>query len=167
MKVSVRLIAAAVALMAFSGCATIVNEGAVPVRLDTVNAKGEEVKGAECKLDNGTGIYTVVTPGQATVKRASADAVIICTKEGEPDGRGNAVSRANAGMFGNIILGGGIGAIIDHSKGTAYTYPQWMRIVMGKQLIFDRSEDKDGQPNIGKEPSTAPAAPQAAPAPTH
>jgi hypothetical protein len=34
---------------------------------------------------------------------------------------GRAISRANAGMAGNIIFGGGIGAIIDHNKGTAYS----------------------------------------------
>ncbi len=27
-----------------------------------------------------------------------------------------AISRANGGMFGNILLGGGIGAIIDHGS---------------------------------------------------
>jgi hypothetical protein len=62
-----------------------------------------------------------------------------------------AISRANAGLAGNIIFGGGIGAIIDHNKGTAYTYPQWVRVVMGKMLTFDRSADKEGQPNNGLE----------------
>ena len=47
-------------------------------------------------------------------------------------------------MFGNILLGGGIGAIVDHSNGSAYNYPDWMKLVMGKSLSFDR---KDTLPN--------------------
>lgn len=58
-------------------------------------------------------------------------------------------------MFGNIILGGGIGAVIDHNKGTAYTYPIWIQMVFGKTLTFDRSADKEGQPNAGAAPVAA------------
>ena len=57
-------------------------------------------------------------------------------------------------MAGNIILGGGIGAIIDHNKGTAYTYPTWMQLVFGQTLVFDRSDEKDGQPVQGRAPGT-------------
>jgi hypothetical protein len=63
-----------------------------------------------------------------------------------------AISRANAGLAGNILFGGGIGAIIDHNKGTAYTYPTWIRMVFGKTLVFDRSNEKEGQPLLGSEP---------------
>jgi hypothetical protein len=56
------------------------------------------------------------------------------------------------------LLGGGIGAIIDHNKGTAYTYPLWVQLVFGKTLSFDRRADKEGQPNLG----AAPVAPVAA-----
>jgi hypothetical protein len=57
------------------------------------------------------------------------------------------------GLAGNIIFGGGIGAIIDHNKGTAYTYPSWIQLVFGKSLVFDRSTEKDGQPVPGMEPN--------------
>lgn len=35
-------------------------------------------------------------------------------------------------MFGNIIFGGGIGAIIDHNSGAAYEYPSVIQIVMSR-----------------------------------
>ncbi|PUE53405.1 hypothetical protein B9Z37_10110 [Limnohabitans parvus II-B4] len=35
-------------------------------------------------------------------------------------------------MFGNMVFGGGIGAIIDHSSGAAYEYPSIFQIVMSK-----------------------------------
>lgn len=105
------------------------------------------------------------------MRRSSEDLEISCTHSGEPEAIGRAISRANAGMAGNIIFGGLIGAAIDHSKGTAYTYPTWIQLVFGKTLVFDRSAEKEGFPVAGAEPngstgSQAPAAPASAPAPS-
>jgi hypothetical protein len=81
---------------------------------------------------------------------------ITCKHPTNPDASARAISRANGGMFGNIVLGGAIGAIIDHNKGTAYTYPTWVQLVFGKTLVFDRSIEKEGIPTAGTEPvSTA------------
>jgi hypothetical protein len=63
---------------------------------------------------------------------------------------------------GNLVFGGGIGAIIDHNKGTAYSYPSWIRIIMGDNLVFDRKDEKENQPLTGS--VTTPATPDAAPA---
>ena len=76
---------------------------------------------------------------------------ITCKHSDNPTASARAISRANMGLAGNILIGGGIGAIIDHSKGTAYTYPTWIQLVFGKTLVFDRSEEKDGLPVQGKE----------------
>lgn len=89
------------------------------------------------------------------VRRSSKDLDILCKHPENPDATARAISRANAGMFGNIIFGGGIGAIIDHNKGTAYTYPTWVQLVFGKTLVFDRTAEKDGQPTPGTEPTAA------------
>jgi hypothetical protein len=43
-------------------------------------------------------------------------------------------------MFGNIIFGGGIGAIIDHSKGTGYDYPDNLPVKMGEVITVDKRE---------------------------
>ncbi len=42
--------------------------------------------------------------------------------------------------MGNIIYGGGIGAMIDHSKGTGYNYPDQISVEMGKSKVIGRSE---------------------------
>ena len=146
---SIRLSFIVFACAAMTGCASITNDTSAPVRFETFSASGVEIKDAECKLENDYGQQSVRTPATVNVRRSSKDLQVTCVKAGEADGRGVAISRANAGMAGNIIFGGGIGAIIDHNKGTAYTYPQWIQVVMGKLLTFDRKEDKDGQPNRG------------------
>jgi hypothetical protein len=83
------------------------------------------------------------------VRRSSKNLDILCTHPSNPDAKANAVSRANGGMSGKILLGGGIGAIIDHNKGTAYTYPAWMQLVFGQTLVFDRKTEKEGVPTEG------------------
>lgn len=136
-----------------TGCASITGDTMQTVRIETRLADGSEVKDAECELFNEYGSFRVKTPGNALIRRSSTDLNVQCQKEQFPAASAKAVSRANAGMFGNIIFGGGIGAVIDHNKGTAYTYPNWMQLTFGKILTFDRSDDKDGQPSLAREPA--------------
>lgn len=90
------------------------------------------ITNAECKLTNDYGTVSVKSGDTVQVRRSSKDLDIVCKQADNPDATARAISRANGGMFGNIILGGGIGAIIDHNKGTAYTYPTWVQLVFGK-----------------------------------
>ena len=159
---TVRLYSIVFACVAATGCASIVNDTTAPIRFETVSATGAEVKDADCRLENDYGQQAVKTPATVNVRRSSKDLHVTCSKAGEADGRGVAISRANAGLAGNLIFGGGIGAIIDHNKGTAYTYPQWVQVVMGKLLTFDRSADKEGKPNTGVELPAPAATPVAA-----
>ena len=146
---SVRLYSIVFACVAMTGCASITNDTTTPVRFETYNAAGVEIKDVDCTLENDYGQQVIKTPVTANVRRSSKDLQMTCVKAGEADGRGVAISRANAGMAGNILFGGGIGAIIDHNKGTAYTYPQWVQVVMGKLTTFDRKADVEGKPNVG------------------
>ena len=132
-----------------SGCASVLNDVTHPMKVETKTEAGNIVTGADCKLTNDYGVFNVKSGDTAQVRRSSKDLAIECTSASNPEAKGQAVSRANGGMAGNILLGGGIGAIIDHNKGTAYTYPLWIQLVFGKDLTFDRRADKDGQPNVG------------------
>lgn len=134
------------------GCASVVNDSTHPMKLETKTSSGEVISNAECKLSNDYGSITVKSGDTAQIRRSSKDLDIVCKHPDNQDASGRAVSRANGGMWGNIILGGGIGAIIDHNKGTAYTYPTWVQLIFGKSLVFDRQAEKEGQPVIGLEP---------------
>jgi len=134
------------------GCASIVNETTHPMKLETKTATGEMVAGAECKLTNDYGTSTGKSGETVQVRRSGKDLDITCKSPDKTDATARAISRANGGMAGNIIFGGGIGAIIDHNKGTAYTYPTWIQMVFGQTLVFDRRDEKEGQPVTGKAP---------------
>ena len=142
---------ALLAAAACGGCATIVNDSAHPVKVEARTATGVMVSGAECTATNDYGSFALKSGDTAPVRRSSKDLDITCRHADQPNAVGRSISRANAGLFGNIIIGGGIGAIIDHTKGTAYTYPTWIQLVFGKTLVFDRRDEKDGQPTPGKE----------------
>jgi len=141
--------------LALTGCASVVNDSTHPMKVETKTDAGLLVVGADCKLTNDYGSVSMKSGDTAQVRRSSKDMDIVCKHPANPDATARAISRANAGMFGNIILGGGIGAIIDHNKGTAYTYPTWVQLVFGKTLVFDRTAEKEGQPTLGTEPVAA------------
>jgi hypothetical protein len=138
-----------------TGCASVVNDVTHPMKVETKTESGTLIAGAECALTNDYGVFNVKSGATVQVRRSSKDLEMTCTHPTNPEATAKAVSRANGGMFGNIILGGGIGAIIDHNKGTAYTYPIWVQMVFGKALVFDRNDEKEGQPTTGTVPVAA------------
>lgn len=137
------------------GCASIVNDSTHPMKIEAKTVSGTAIVGADCSISSDYGSTSVKSGSTTPVRRSSKDMDITCVQQGQPDANGRAISRANAGMAGNIIFGGGIGAIIDHNKGTAYTYPTWVQLVFGQTLVFDRKDEKDGAPLSGITPEMA------------
>jgi hypothetical protein len=127
------------AALSAGGCATITTSEMQQVALTTKTGEGTAVEGVKCDLRNDKGTWQGTSPGFVSVHKSSQDLNVECKKEGQPDGLLRAISRAGAGMFGNIIFGGGVGAIIDHTKGTAYNYPDNMPVVMGGSVTVDRA----------------------------
>jgi len=149
---------AAVAAMSLVGCASVMNDVTYGMRIDTKTASGENIDGADCTVTNDYGSTSMKSGTKQAVRRSSKDLDIVCTHEGQLPAKGTATSRANAGLAGNIILGGVIGAVVDHNRGTAYTYPTWIEMVFGQTLLFDRRQEKEGSPVKGVLPGTAPVA---------
>jgi hypothetical protein len=78
---------------------------------------------AECTLSNGDGTYYVKTPGTVTIDRDYDDLMVGCKKD-DYQPVNITVSSSTKGMaFGNILLGGVIGAGVDMGTGAAYDYP--------------------------------------------
>lgn len=148
-----KFLVVAISATLLAGCSSVINDTTHPIKIETKTAEGAEVRGAQCSLSNDYGKTNFLSGDTVQVRRSSKDLDISCRYPSGPDSNARAISRANGGMFGNIILGGGIGAIIDHNKGTAYTYPTWMQLVSGKTLVFDRSDEKEGEPVQGKAPT--------------
>lgn len=132
-----------------TGCASIVNDSMQPIKVQTQTSSGELFVGAECVAENDYGTVKFTSGDTPSVHRSAKDLSITCRAPAKEDATARAISRANAGLAGNILLGGGIGAIIDHNRGTAYTYPTWIQMMFGKAGVFDRKVEKDGAPVDG------------------
>lgn len=126
------LIAFVLAAQFLTGCASITGNTNQNVSVQTKEPTGAEVLGANCELTNSKGKWFVVTPGTVGIHRSNDDIQVLCRKDGYEPGRNGIVSETKGMMFGNIIFGGGIGAIVDHTSGAAYEYPSLFQILMSK-----------------------------------
>lgn len=122
---------AIVAIVLLTGCASVTGSTNQSMSVQTRAHAGTEVRGANCELTNNKGKWFITTPGSVMVHRSNDDMQVLCQKPGLEPGRAAVVSEIKGTMFGNIIIGGGIGAIIDHSNGSAYEYPNFVQVVMG------------------------------------
>jgi uncharacterized protein YceK len=158
MEMRCTLVLFVVVQMCLGGCATITSSETQPLTVTTATENGQAVEKASCTLKNDKREWQVQTPGFAPVRRSSDDLLVECKKEGLPNGTLRAISRAAAGMFGNIIFGGGIGAIIDHSRGTGYNYPDTLPVTMGKSRTVDRhtADDAASAQSAGQKDSVTP-----------
>jgi len=123
----------AIVLIALTGCSTISGSGSnQSISVQTVASDGSNLEGAKCDMTNDEGTWFVVTPGSAMVHRSNKDLQVICRKAGADVGTASVISRTKGNMYANIILGGGIGAVVDHNNGAAYEYPGLIKIFMGR-----------------------------------
>lgn len=129
-------------VLTLSGCASLTTDGMQPLEVTTKTKTGQAVSQAKCTLQNEKGQWEVTTPNTVSVHKASGNLMVNCKKAGHPDGKLQAISRAGAGMYGNILFGGGIGAVVDHTSGKAYNYSSKLPVVMGKNTTVDRSTSK-------------------------
>lgn len=121
-----RLGLAMAALLALQGCASIVSGTTQVVSVDTPGCPG-----ARCELSNDKGRYFVTTtPGTVTLGRSYNNLQVICTREGAASDPLSVASVTKGMAFGNILIGGVIGAGVDVSTGAAYDYPQFINVPM-------------------------------------
>ena len=145
-----------------SGCASITTGQNQPLSVETRDQQGKQVASVACRLVNDKGTYFINTPGTVTVQRSYGDMHVNCTKEQHESGVATVKSSTKGMAFGNILLGGFIGAAVDAGSGAAYDYPSLLTVIMGKAVtIEDKPPGNDAPGEIL--PSQANAA---APAPS-
>lgn len=143
--------AAIVASSLLTGCASIV-DGTSQVVTVEARSQGQLVKGASCKLQNAKGTFYVTAPGTVTIHRSRDDLVVQCDKENIKPGLAKIKSSVKGMTYGNILLGGIVGVIVDQSSGAAFDYPAMVTVLMG---------ESSGAPIAPFSPPGAPAAPVA------
>jgi hypothetical protein len=139
---SIKFLFAIVIISLLSACASVTGTTGQSISVQTRGKNGKEVKDAACDLTNSKGTWYVTTPGSIQIRRSNDDMQVICRKDGLDTGRASVVSDTKGSMFGNILLGGGIGAIVDHNNGSAYEYPTLIQIIMGNDVRIGKERDE-------------------------
>ena len=113
-----RHVALGLSVLLLAGCSSIVNDSHVPMTLSfSDNSAGE------CSLKNKRENYKTSMPATISVRRSDDALVFDCkTVDGRP-ASGSIPSEFGGMMVGNIIVGGGIGALIDAESDKHRNYP--------------------------------------------
>jgi len=119
-----------------TGCASVAGGNTQRMSVQARTPDGASVEGADCTLSNDKGSWRIRTPGDGTIVRAFNAMQVRCEKQPLPQGIVTVESGVRAAMFGNILIGGVIGAVVDHASGSAYEYPEQVRVVMGRTASF-------------------------------
>lgn len=149
-----RLFLCSATILLASSCATITGSETQNVALRAKSNAGADLDKVNCELKNDKGQWKSVAPGFVGVQRSAEDLLVTCIKDGHKDGNLRAISRAAGGMAGNIIFGGGIGALIDHNKGTGYDYPDTLIVEMGNSLVRDKNDERAEQQQKAAQPQS-------------
>jgi hypothetical protein len=101
-----------------SGCATIVAGTSQDIAIDS------DPQGARCVLSQNGQQVTIIdkTPATVKVKKSESALGVRCEKDGYEAGTASLESDIAAEAFGNILIGGVIGAMIDSSSGASRKY---------------------------------------------
>jgi hypothetical protein len=113
-----RKICLVAALSALSGCASIITGTTQRINVSS------DPEGANCRVSRGGMTLGVVpsTPGSIVVHRSSIGLEITCSKPGYTLAQTTQPTNIEGWIFGNVLIGGLIGVVVDFSTGAAYTY---------------------------------------------
>ncbi len=109
-----------------TGCASIVSGNQQKIKVLTPPAQN-----ARCALENNKGKWYVDhTPNSIVVHRSNKDLFLTCEKPGYGKSSTKVQSKVKGLIFGNIIFGGIIGGVIDIASGSAFDYPNEIKVPM-------------------------------------
>ena len=125
MKHVVLKITALIFCLNLISCASIFSDKSQSVSIDT-----GDVKDATCELFNGKGRYVLNSPGTIVIGQSCDDLNYICRKKGYNEIKGIIAFNHKGSTAGNLIIGGGIGYLVDIGTGAACKYPETISLPM-------------------------------------
>lgn len=145
-------------MIALSGCASIIDGSEQSISIVTTT-QAMPIDGATCTLSNGEGMWTVISPGTATVHRGTEDLQVRCDLNGFASGVINVPSKTSWTVFGDVLLGGPLAAVHDRNTGEGFRYPDLATVEMGRR-VFEAPDVGQRHANQRAEPNTAYLPPQ-------
>ncbi len=125
--------------MTLSGCSTIISGTTQPFSVET-----ELAGGAKCELIDSKGARWVIpdTPGTVEITKGDGPLTVSCSKPGFKTAE-TVVEEGFAGAtLGNVILGGGVGLVIDAASGAAQEYPDSVTLWLEPESFASKAEEE-------------------------
>ena len=118
-------VAAIGAALQGAGCASVTSGKEQSLKFETDPA------GASCTISQSSvQVASFETPNAITVHRAAAPLLMSCTKQGFHQARALIGTTTSAAAWGNLVVGGIIGVMIDQGSGAAYRYYDAPKLTM-------------------------------------
>lgn len=144
-------------MLILAGCSSVTEGTSQALTIAT------DPPGAECTLIRaGQNIGRTVTPGVVTVHKARNDIGLACRLPGYEDGKALIKYDMAASTVGNVLIGGGIGLIIDAATNASIKYDKVTSITMAKA-----SGDSVAAKPAGMQVASVVAAPPSVGTPAH
>jgi len=128
-----------------SGCATLISGTTQSINIDTGKVAGADCVGIDKK---GHQFNWLNTPSSATVQKGDGPMIITCKKEGYENATVSTDETFVKASLGNIILGGGIGFLVDAASGAAQEYPVDVKVPMRPVEVKEVIASKDVHPPL-------------------
>ena len=125
MKYTIYINIVLVLTLCLVSCASIFSEKSQSISVNT-----GDVEDATCELFNGKGRYIVNSPGTLVIGQSCDDLNYICRKKGYNEIRGIIAFNHKGSTAGNLIIGGGLGYLVDVGTGAACKYPETISLPM-------------------------------------
>jgi hypothetical protein len=108
--------------LGLGACASVLDGSSQNLVVKTKSG-ARDVAGALCTLSNNKGTWYVTSPGLVTVHRGADNLNVRCEYPGFVPNAGSAPSTPRDLVYGNLLIGGVLGAALDVGDGSAYDYP--------------------------------------------
>ena len=149
--------------LSMTGCATIVTGTSQPVAIES------EPPGAACLVSQGGYQIGAVpsTPGYVSVPKSSESLNVSCSKPGYRTAQQSVPFGLQGWLFGNAVIGGLVGVVVDFSTGAAYKYAPGTMLALSADpnarvaaanlpvRVYASSAGSDGSNPLVVQPTTA------------
>lgn len=130
----VRYCSRIIAFSVLSGCASITGTSMQSITVAAVCESSQIVKGAMCTISNDKGQWFAESPASIIIQKSLGDLTVQCQHD---QAYGSLViqSSNNANIWGNVLAGGPIGALVDSGTGAGFNYQQMITVAMSGQCV--------------------------------
>ena len=119
-------------------CATVIDGTSQNIGLVTTPV------GATCTMTRQGVVLAQITPtpGQVEVSKSKDDILVACEKAGYQKAEVKVISSFGGTTFGNILLGGVVGVVVDAASGANHKYPDSVTVVLPPEATPVAQESK-------------------------